>query len=189
MTHHYSAFNNAIYDAHYKIKGIKPMASLRTIALCGEQLGFSAGHFTIFSATERENLHGHNYSLSVTLDTQVESNGLSFDYRFYKRRLKAFCDELNQTFLLPEHSPYLSLEMNDAQCIATFNQQGIPFLCADITVLPLENITVEELSGWFIGRLLDDRAQLNKHRIESITVTVSSSPGQSGSATWRLADE
>ena len=37
--------------------------SLIRIELSKEYLNFSAGHFTIFSATERENLHGHNFQV------------------------------------------------------------------------------------------------------------------------------
>ena len=36
-----------------------------TLELYKEEMKFSAGHFTIFSATERENLHGHNFSVYV----------------------------------------------------------------------------------------------------------------------------
>ena len=41
------------------------MTQLTTIELSKEYLKFSAGHFTVFSATERERLHGHNFSVSA----------------------------------------------------------------------------------------------------------------------------
>ncbi|EQD50251.1 hypothetical protein B1A_13514, partial [mine drainage metagenome] len=32
------------------------------VDLSKERMKFSAGHFTVFSASERENLHGHNFT-------------------------------------------------------------------------------------------------------------------------------
>src|SRR3954453_2881336 len=60
-----------------------------TIEITKDYLHFSAAHFTIFSATERENLHGHNFDVSCSLDTSVGPNGLAFDYNVVKDRLMA----------------------------------------------------------------------------------------------------
>ena len=43
-------------------------------------LHFSAAHFTIFSATERERLHGHNYSVSARFVAPQGDNGFSADH-------------------------------------------------------------------------------------------------------------
>jgi hypothetical protein len=47
------------------------------------------------------------------------------------------------------------------------------------------NITVEELSYWFLGHLIADKHDLEKNLIQKIKVKVSSSPGQFGSAQWK----
>ena len=57
-----------------------------TIEITKDYLHFSAAHFTIFSATQRENLHGHNFDVSCSLDTVVGPNGLAFDYNVVKDR-------------------------------------------------------------------------------------------------------
>lgn len=161
------------------------MATLSTIELFKEIMKFSAGHFTIFSATERENLHGHNYTVHVAITALIGKNGLNFDYREYKEQVTALCEKLNQTFLLPTQSPHLKLEETNDFYIAYFNQEKIPFLKRDVTLLPLTNITVEELSRWFIQQLITNKEQLAQHVIQEITVKVSNSPGLSGSAHWK----
>ena len=86
---------------------------MTTVELQKEVMKFSAGHTTIFSATEREPLHGHMYSVYLGLTTWVENNGLNFDYRYYKKRILELCKYLNQTFLMPEYSPHLQRTEDD----------------------------------------------------------------------------
>lgn len=155
------------------------------IELQKETMHFSSGHFTIFSATERENLHGHNYQVSIALHTFVDEKlGLSFDYRFYKNHMRSLCQKLNQTFLMPGKSPYLAWEEKDGYIWFTFNDQKIPFLPNDVTIIPVTNITVEELSRWFIDSLLENKQQLKEHQVFKMVVKVFSGQGQSGSASW-----
>lgn len=149
-----------------------------------EELSFSAGHFTIFSATEREQLHGHNYYVSLNLNVKIAHNGLSFDYRYYKNKMLALCEQLDRHFLLPSLSPYLKLEENGDYWLAHFNHQKIPFLKEDVIILPLTNITIEELSHWFLHHLLKEKEQLIIHAIHGISVKVYNGPGQSGGASW-----
>ena len=158
---------------------------LTTVELHKESMKFSAGHTTIFSATEREPLHGHWYGVYLALTTWVEDNGMTFDYRYYKQRVHALCAQLNQTFLMPMHSPFLGYDEDDEYYYFTFNHKKMPFLKEDITLLPLTNITVEELSRWFIEELIKDHAELERHRIERLTVKVFSAPGQSASHSWK----
>lgn len=160
------------------------MSYLTTVELQKESMKFSAGHTTIFSATEREPLHGHMYAVYLALTTRVEENGMTFDYRYYKRRIHELCQQLNQTFLMPTLSPYLTFAQDDDYYYFTFNHKKIPFLKEDVTLMPLTNITVEELSRWFVHELIKNQEELNKNRIERIVVKVFSAPGQSASHTW-----
>lgn len=157
---------------------------LTTVELQKENMKFAAGHTTIFSATEREPLHGHQYNVYLALSTWVEDNGMTFDYRYYKKRIHTLCESLNQTFLMPEHSPYMSMSEDEDYYYFTFNQKKMPFLKEDVTLMPLSNITVEELSRWFVNELIKDEEALRCHRIEKIVVKVFSAPGQSASHQW-----
>lgn len=158
---------------------------LTTVELQKESMKFSAGHTTIFSATEREPLHGHMYTVYLALTTWVEENGMTFDYRYYKERIYKLCRFLNQTFLMPQFSPFLQFSEDDEHYYFTFNHKKIPFLKEDVTLMPLTNITVEELSRWFVEELIKEKAELDRHRIEKIVVKVFSAPGQSASHEWQ----
>ena len=149
-----------------------------------EECSFSAGHFTIFSAKEREHLHGHNYNVSISFTVAIKQNGLSFDYRHYKKKIHALCEKLDRHFLLPSESPYLQLEEENDYWIAHFNHQKIPFLKNDVIILPLANITIEELSHWFLQKILENPSEIDSHGIVQITVKVYNGPGQSGGASW-----
>ena len=148
-----------------------------TIEITKDYLHFSAAHFTIFSATERENLHGHNFDVSCSLDTTVGPNGLAFDYNVVKDRLMALCDELDERVLLPAQSPHLTFTKEAGYLIACFADERIPFLERDALLLPIRNATVEEFARWFAIRLGAD-AELRRQPIESMNVRVSSGPGQ-----------
>jgi 6-pyruvoyltetrahydropterin/6-carboxytetrahydropterin synthase len=149
------------------------------IRLAKQAMKFSAGHFTIFSASERERLHGHNFTVEVDIEARMLGNGMCFDYGLYKDRVIALCRELNEWMLLPTRSPYLRIEEAGEQVLAHFAGQVIPFLRCDVRLLPLENITLEELARWFLERLAEDPQTLREHAVVAIEVRVFSGPGQS----------
>lgn len=145
-----------------------------------EAFSFSAGHFTIFSATEREALHGHNYDVSIRFKIQIQENGLAFDYRIYKHKLAKLCSELDRHFLLPSLSAYLKINESASHYLAHFNDEQIPFLKKDVKILPLSNITIEELAQWFLNNM---KTMLQpEHGILAIAVQVYNSPCQSAEA-------
>lgn len=154
-----------------------------------EAFSFSAGHFTIFSATEREQIHGHNYYVSLSLTFPLHESGLSFDYREYKKKMQALCKHLDRFLLLPKHSPYLKLEEENEYWIAHFNAKKLPFLKEDVVILPLTNITIEELSYWFLQKLLEDKKSLDQNEIEHIAIKVYNGPEQSSEALWERIKE
>ena len=150
-----------------------------------ESLHFSAGHFTIFDATSRENLHGHNFRLQAVIRGEIDDTGLLFDYSIIKQILQELCDSLDERVLLPSRSPYLKLRKEDRYMYADFNDETLPFLHRDVLILPIRNITVEELSNWFLDKLGENEA-FNQLPISNITIRVASGSGQWGVATSKL---
>lgn len=156
-----------------------------TIELFKEEMKFSAGHFTMFSATNRENLHGHNFTVFVALHGEVGDAGMLADYGGYKRWIIDRCKQWNETFLLAGKSPWLTVESNaDGGVVARFADERIPFLARDVTVLPVANVTLEELARLFGEGLCSDVDRLQRDRILSVTVKCASGPGQSASWRW-----
>ena len=151
------------------------------IEIVKESLHFSAAHFTIFDATRRENLHGHNFQVQATIEGEIGKDGLTFDYSIIKDILQRECDRLDEKTLLPNLSPFLQLSETPDYVQAKFGNESIPFLPRDVLLLPVRNITVEELSNWFLDRLLENKV-LQGLPIERIALRVASGSGQWGIA-------
>ena len=96
------------------------MTQLATLHIEKQAHKFSAAHFTIFSETKRERLHGHNYGVSARIVAEMGSNGFSADYNVYKRCLQKICDAHDEYMLLPGRSPWLSVAERDGEYHATF---------------------------------------------------------------------
>jgi 6-pyruvoyltetrahydropterin/6-carboxytetrahydropterin synthase len=107
-----------------------------------------------------------------------------FDYGIIKQALRELCDELDEQMILPAHSPHLTIEEDGDYSVAIFNGERLPFLSRDLTVLPIANSTVEEISHYLLGLLVDHSSFAERGIIE-MTVKVSSSPGQTGCSTWK----
>ena len=154
-----------------------------SIDIAKEYLHFSAAHFTVFSATERENLHGHNFQVEASLRGRIGDDGLCFDYNVVKGKLKTLCDGLDEVVLLPGRCPHLDIRVAGDYTVAEFNNERLPFLHRDVTVLPVRNITVEELARWLIGELTAD-GEIAALPVSDIELRVSSGAGQWARAVW-----
>lgn len=53
------------------------------------------------------------------------------------------------------------------------------FLKEDVMLLEISNITIEELSGWFIEQILQDKEFIRSYGIQSITIEVFNGPEHS----------
>ena len=169
--------------------GTLPPRGVVSLALSKQAMKFSAGHFTLFGPGSRERLHGHDYFVSATLQVRVGDDGLCFDYAILKRELMALCQGVDEYVLLPGESPLLRIEPEGAQVHAMFGDERIPFLASDVRVLPLANITLEELSRWFLGGLLQacgDR--FDAWGVRSLELFVEAGPGQRAGMAWRAED-
>ena len=155
-----------------------------TIEISKEYLHFAAAHFTLFNASERENLHGHNFHVTLDAEAPVQADGLTFDYNILKKALKAMCDSLDEQVLMPTESPYLQIEDQDGYIWVTFNNERIPFLDRDLTLLPVRNVTVEELAHYLLNQLLS-QPQIQALDIAQLVLRCSSGEGQWASATWQ----
>ena len=158
--------------------------NLTVIEIKHATMKFAAAHFTIFSSTDREPLHGHNYTVEVCLTTTKPVHGLNFDYRFYREIIVKLCLSLDKQCLLPKNSPYLLIEENEAHVNCTFNHEKMSLLKHDVKLMPIQNITIEELSSWFLDQLLSEQDHINSDCINNITVKVNNSPYQSGIVQW-----
>ncbi|MCY3884287.1 MAG: 6-carboxytetrahydropterin synthase [Gammaproteobacteria bacterium] len=156
---------------------------IATIDIHKESLHFACAHFTILGSNRRENLHGHNYFVRAVATGKVDDNGLCFDYNTLKKEIEALCQELDETTLLPSKSPYLDIERSDKHVTAVFGDERIQFLNRDVLLLPIRNVTVEELATWFLDQLTA-RDAFRGLAINELVLTISSGPSQSASVSW-----
>ena len=154
------------------------------IELAKEDMHFSAAHFTIFSATRRENLHGHNFFVQARAGGPIDANGLCFDYTLLKDRLRALCDSLDETLLIAAQSPHLKIHEKNGEVVVAFADETLRFPPRDVKLLPIRNVTVEELAHWFTDTLTTDE-RFASLPVETLTVRLSSGPGQWAETTWR----
>lgn len=155
---------------------------LATLKFYGGNLHFSAGHFTIFSAHEREHIHGHNYSLEAAVTAPIGEPGITFDYAIFRQKLAELCRKIHSRLLLPKLSPYLQIQEESEHYRIIFDNQYMLLLKEDVILLDLSNITIEELSNWFIAQLLAEQNFLQQYRIHEISVTVFNGPQHSATS-------
>ncbi|MCB1707418.1 MAG: 6-carboxytetrahydropterin synthase [Halioglobus sp.] len=157
------------------------MEQLTTLYIDKERHKFSAAHYTIFSATERERLHGHNYSVSARIVAPMGDNGFAADYTVYKQRIGALCEALDEYVLLAGESPHQRIEEAGDYYRVSFAGQQMQFLRSDTLVLPIRNATVEEFSRYLLRGLVTLSVGEDIRQIE---LCVASGPGQKGCASW-----
>lgn len=156
-----------------------------TIAITHPGLNFNAGHFTIFSETNREDLHGHSYFVQGEFSGPIDENGLAFDYKVVKKLMMRICDHLDEKVLLPENSPHLKLSESDGYIVGHYGEERMMFLPRDVLTLPVRNVTLEELSGYFATQVCSNQ-EIQALAIEQITMTVMTKQGQSASTTRKI---
>ncbi|MDG2277677.1 MAG: 6-carboxytetrahydropterin synthase [Pseudomonadales bacterium] len=155
-----------------------------TIEISKEYLHFAAAHFTIFSATERENLHGHNFHVALDATAKIQPDGLTFDYNILKDALKELCDSLDELVLMPASSPHIKIDSDDRYTYVLFADERIPFLQRDLKLLPVRNISVEELAHYLLERLTV-HPDILRQDITTLVLKCASGAGQWASATWQ----
>lgn len=164
-----------------------PLQEFTTIEIQKEDIKFSAAHFTIFSATERERLHGHNFHVHLAITMPLGDNGMRFSYKEVKDRLRNLVATLDEYTLLPANSPFLKIQDQDDNYRVSFQDETLFFLKTDTLILPVRNTTVEEFARYLLQQFLQDHDFIERSGARQLVMKVSSGAGQWGSAQW-LAD-
>jgi 6-pyruvoyltetrahydropterin/6-carboxytetrahydropterin synthase len=157
---------------------------LTTIDLHMQALKFSAAHFTIFNATERERLHGHNYAVTCRITAPIGADGLTCDYAVFKQKLYTLINGLDEYTIIARYSPHQKIEDADPFYKIYFHDHHMLLRKTETLLLPIRNTTVEELSFYILEELCKDKAFLEKYDVRQLETTVASGPGQCGSALW-----
>jgi 6-pyruvoyltetrahydropterin/6-carboxytetrahydropterin synthase len=158
------------------------------IELFREDMKFSAAHFTIFSETEREHLHGHNFHVSALIGTPIKGNDLAFDYTCCRKEIMSLCRLLNEKCLIPDRSSFLKVIREQDAYKINFGKDKFLLPVTDVILLPLENITTEGLAKWFVEQIANNPEQYHIHEANLLTIKVSTAPGQYASVSSNLRE-
>lgn len=158
-----------------------------TIELFRNDMKFCAAHFTIFNGKERERLHGHNYYVRSRIRASYIEPGITYDYTITRKEILKICRELNEYMLLPLDSPYLEVSEKDGYVRAIFDGVEMSFLAAETRLMPIANVTSEELARYFVEKLWNDE-DIRQKKIHSLEIEVSTTQGQSASYTKSVSE-
>lgn len=147
-----------------------------------EYFKFSAAHFLIFPDGTAERLHGHNYRVFVTLEAALSRHGLVLDFKRVKPLIRALLDELDEHWLVPGQHPRLGVtRRGDGTTEVRFGERYYAAPDEDVIVLPINNISAENLATW-VGQqlLLRLREKFSDVRIVALGCGVEETAGQRG---------
>ncbi len=141
---------------------------------------FSSSHFTIFSESKAEFLHGHNYQVAVKvqLDNVDPKTEMAVDFNVIKKAVRAVCDELDEKILLPKKSTCLRVSDSPHYKNHTevrFADRVYCFPSNEIQYLDASNITSESLARCIHQQLASVMTQ------KKYAVTVYETAGQAAS--------
>ena len=151
-----------------------------------QYFNFCAAHFLIFEDGTREELHGHNYHVSVDIEGQLDGGNLVLDFIPFKPLVKSICDSLDHTTILPEMNDRLSIRNEDGVVWVEFAGDKFAFPERDVRVLPVPNTSTECLAR-YIAQLIKKSIQteFSTPDVTQMKVSVSESPGQAG---WYICE-
>lgn len=145
------------------------------IKIAKDRIKFSAAHFTIFSETEAERLHGHNYYVTIQVGTKnCDDLGFAINMKPLKDLAFTLSQELDEFVLLPEANPHLKIKRDKTQVSCEWNQKIYSFPQEDVKILPLTNITCENLAFWFWNKMKPQLPQA----VNWLSVSVKETYGQ-----------
>ena len=148
-----------------------------TLRLAKGDFKFSAAHFTLFSATEAEPLHGHNYRVLVEIGgDELDPLGLLVETGILKRRIREILTELDDRVLLPERSPLLEITVERGQVDCRYADRAYRFPEREVVLLPLVNVTMELLARLVWRQLAED---LDDVDATHLAVEIEETDGQS----------
>jgi 6-pyruvoyltetrahydropterin/6-carboxytetrahydropterin synthase len=157
------------------------------IVIAREQYKFSCAHMTVFPDGSKERLHGHNYTIAVAIDVDSVALAAMIPFTPIKQALSELCAAYKERVLLAEHNPHFKIVRNDSvEFELTLCGERYVFPRGDVLLLPIDNISVEQLAQHVASVLKTNIAALAAPHVRSLEVTVEESPGQGASCTLDL---
>lgn len=123
-------------------------------------LHFNAAHFITVGRT-CENLHGHNFHVSVDAHGTDAGDGFVLDFVLLARLAGEICERLHDRVLLPRDNPAVKLVSRDGAIEVTSYDKRFVLPESNCAVLPVANTTAE-LLAWHISEELLRALEVHK---------------------------
>jgi 6-pyruvoyltetrahydropterin/6-carboxytetrahydropterin synthase len=163
-----------------------------SISIKKPNLKFSAGHMTVFGPTQKEALHGHNYTTNACFKLRNyhpdHSIAEMVPYADLKAIMKRLCDAWDEKVLIAEKCPYLEVVLKNSTEIE-FKLCGSRYVlpASEVVLLPVDNITTESLAFVFSQKLAEELNVELWKKVSEFSIQIEESPGQGASYNVRLA--
>ncbi|MFX1565879.1 MAG: 6-pyruvoyl tetrahydropterin synthase family protein [Promethearchaeota archaeon] len=136
-------------------------------------IDFAAAHFVSEGGT-CEQLHGHNYHVTVTVYGELNEYGMVIDFRILKQRIRDFCKQWDHFILLPATSQLITTSQQDQQTQVTTPTGTYSFPSKDVRVIEVVETTAEELAR-FLCQQLKENLSADFPNISKIQVSLAES--------------
>lgn len=144
---------------------------------------FNSSHFVTYEGF-RENLHGHNYKVSIKLiAAQLDSNFMVTDFDNVKPVMTQICNELKHCLLIPKWNKHIKISVTDSEVnILCEDGTFFSFPKNDVKVLEIDQISAECLAQYITKQFL--KIFKEKHiiinKIKKVRVKVYEDKGKCG---------
>ena len=136
-------------------------------------IDFAAAHF-ISERGKCENLHGHNYQVTVKVQGQLDAQGVVIDFRILKKLLRQLCQKWDHRVLLPTHSKLIKVESQSDQILVNTPGGKYSFPASDVVLLDVSETTAEEMANILCQRL-SEALKSQFPNVTSLSVTLAES--------------
>ncbi|MBX8638932.1 MAG: 6-carboxytetrahydropterin synthase [Candidatus Thermoplasmatota archaeon] len=147
------------------------------ISIDGWETGikFVAGHF-LPTIEKCSRLHGHNYAMGLIIEGEPDRNGIILDFIELKKAAHRIVDSIDHKMVLPSDGTSMKITKFGEEYTVKFNGKRYVIPASDVVILPLINVSAEELSRYFAFEL--KKIGVFGKNIYSFTVIVSEGRGQ-----------
>jgi len=147
------------------------------LRLAKEDFKFSAAHFTVFSRSSAEDLHGHNYRVRVEIGGgALDELGLLMEVSAVKTEIRRLCASLDSKTLLPENSELVRIASEGGAVEVRYGPRVYRLPEEGVRIVPLRNTSIEELALYFWRRLAP---ALEATAVDELAVEIEETAGQS----------
>ncbi|MBM4089265.1 MAG: 6-pyruvoyl tetrahydropterin synthase family protein [Planctomycetes bacterium] len=129
------------------------------VRLHNEQLTFNAAHFITYDGNTCEQLHGHNFRVSVDVEGPLDENHYVVDFIALRNDLKQITATLDHGVLLPTMHSAMRVRETEREVEVTFGDRRWVFPREDCRLLPVHNTTAELIARHIAVQLLHNLQQ------------------------------